>query len=426
MGLFLIKIIDKNEFDLYFQNIVNEKDTQLHSDISILANKLQNGVDSILTSSSLMQNDARPMQFNPQIPKTHQYKIEKDYKFLALCHRSLINFRHKYVTKICIEGYDENIDDRLIFICRNCNISIHADCAFGTNIQFYHQNESKLWICGCCSSLLQFNGVVFVESIEEVKRFGETTIQNTIIAVTERINMKINGKLCGISNSVYSEYLQIVFNINEIRVFLLSNYLQADASSLLYWTGIVIRDMTNNTVIDSNIYYQSFIKMQNKYAILRTNMCQTLTTKHLLNILMSDINENNQQQTNISFVDIGDFKNKFSSNNKSENDEEELFEVLNDNEPSSDIIFFYFDNSQGMKISVQTNTNTHSLAIVTNNADNGTSSIIYDLTQKKCFTIKDQLLFVCSDISNYRNCWNFAVFVNKTYKLTFEKKNQKL
>eukprot|EP01084_Bolivina_argentea_P167096 290070_1 len=61
LGLLGLKLIDKTKFNNYYKTISNEENNELRPEISTVSNKIKNGTDSILTSESLMNRDARPM-----------------------------------------------------------------------------------------------------------------------------------------------------------------------------------------------------------------------------------------------------------------------------------------------------------------------------------------------------------------------------
>ncbi len=106
--------------------------------------------------------------------------------------RCLSNIRHSNINGICIEASNmfEN-EDLLLFQCSNCRIRYHLKCVLGENIQFYKNNETDPPLCGVCSGLMQLNGLVFMESIDEIGDFGEESILHTIHFITCRIKFSL-------------------------------------------------------------------------------------------------------------------------------------------------------------------------------------------------------------------------------------------
>ncbi len=48
-------------------------------------------------------------------------------------------------------------------------------------------HESNTPLCGVCSDLMQLNGLVFMDYIEEIRGFGEKSILQTVHFITCRI-----------------------------------------------------------------------------------------------------------------------------------------------------------------------------------------------------------------------------------------------
>eukprot|EP01084_Bolivina_argentea_P158899 276770_1 len=98
-------LIDRNSFETYYQELLDEHKQELQPEISIVANQLQNGTDSILSSQHLMQNDAKPIEFHVKTTPILD-NMQQEYQFLQLTQRCLLNKQFGNITAICIEGFD--------------------------------------------------------------------------------------------------------------------------------------------------------------------------------------------------------------------------------------------------------------------------------------------------------------------------------